>query len=205
MFLKRAKLLETGESTVSFIMYRGGGDMGREMAFRTASTLVITGEPGVLCKIETNREKKCVFFVSIHHTGSGELDITSVGKQKQATQGGTGHHSESEISASKKKIVRFGQGEGRSLEEDAEWSEPQVKDSGVDTGSSTTLNEEHSLASKVRSWPLVSLVTWLYCWIIHKSCFFLSLPVCKYLVVTIIFDKFLTCYFIALLVIYFGL
>ena len=88
--------------------------------------------------------------MSIHHTGSGELDITSVGKQKQATQGGTGHHSESKISASKKKIVRFGQGEGRSLEEDAEWSEPQVKDSGVDTGSSTTLNEEHSLASKVR-------------------------------------------------------
>ena len=90
--------------------------------------------------------------MSTHYCpGSGELDITSVhGKQKQATQGGTGHHSESEISASKKKIVRFGQGEGRSLEEDAEWSEPQVKDSGVDTGSSTTLNEEHNLASKVR-------------------------------------------------------
>lgn len=89
-------------------------------------------------------------------TGSGELDISNLVKQKQATQGGigTGHHSESEISTSKKKIVRFGQGEGRSLEEDAEWSEPQVKDSGVDTGSSTTLNEEHNLASKV-SWKLI--------------------------------------------------
>ncbi|XP_076158025.1 regulating synaptic membrane exocytosis protein 2 isoform X2 [Alosa pseudoharengus] len=39
------------------------------------------------------------------------------------------------------KMVRFGE---RSLEEDAEWCEPQVKDSGVDTCSSTTLNEEHS-------------------------------------------------------------
>ncbi|XP_041931994.1 regulating synaptic membrane exocytosis protein 2 isoform X4 [Alosa sapidissima] len=38
-------------------------------------------------------------------------------------------------------MVRFGE---RSLEEDAEWCEPQVKDSGVDTCSSTTLNEEHS-------------------------------------------------------------
>ena len=61
------------------------------------------------------------------------------------------HHSESElaISAAKKKIVRFGRGEGRSMEEDPEWSEPQIKDSGVDTGSSTTLNEEHGLAPKV--------------------------------------------------------
>ena len=61
------------------------------------------------------------------------------------------HHSESELASSaKKKIVRFGRGEGRSMEEDPEWSEPQIKDSGVDTGSSTTLNEEHSLAPKVR-------------------------------------------------------
>ncbi|XP_070333363.1 regulating synaptic membrane exocytosis protein 2 isoform X9 [Odocoileus virginianus] len=39
------------------------------------------------------------------------------------------------------KMMCFG---GHSLEEDLEWSEPQIKDSGVDTCSSTTLNEEHS-------------------------------------------------------------
>ncbi|XP_055490876.1 regulating synaptic membrane exocytosis protein 2 isoform X1 [Leucoraja erinacea] len=44
-----------------------------------------------------------------------------------------------------KKMVRFG---GHSLEEDLEWSEPQIKDSGVDTCSSTTLNEEHSHSKK---------------------------------------------------------
>ncbi|XP_013368314.1 PREDICTED: regulating synaptic membrane exocytosis protein 2 isoform X3 [Chinchilla lanigera] len=37
---------------------------------------------------------------------------------------------------------------GHSLEEDLEWSEPQIKDSGVDTCSSTTLNEEHSHSDK---------------------------------------------------------
>ncbi|XP_056597638.1 regulating synaptic membrane exocytosis protein 2 isoform X2 [Triplophysa dalaica] len=41
--------------------------------------------------------------------------------------------------------VRFWDG---SHEEDAEWCEPQVKDSGVDTCSSTTLNEEHSHSDK---------------------------------------------------------
>ncbi|KAM6088456.1 regulating synaptic membrane exocytosis protein 2 isoform 4-T4 [Chlamydotis macqueenii] len=44
-----------------------------------------------------------------------------------------------------KKMVCFG---GHSLEEDLEWSEPQIKDSGVDTCSSTTLNEEHSHSEK---------------------------------------------------------
>ncbi|XP_069050970.1 regulating synaptic membrane exocytosis protein 2 isoform X24 [Lepisosteus oculatus] len=44
-----------------------------------------------------------------------------------------------------KKMVHFG---GHSLEEDLDWSEPQVKDSGVDTCSSTTLNEEHSRSDK---------------------------------------------------------
>ncbi|XP_027705701.1 regulating synaptic membrane exocytosis protein 2 isoform X12 [Vombatus ursinus] len=44
-----------------------------------------------------------------------------------------------------KKMVSFG---GHSLEEDLEWSEPQIKDSGVDTCSSTTLNEEHSHSDK---------------------------------------------------------
>ncbi|XP_078249778.1 regulating synaptic membrane exocytosis protein 2 isoform X24 [Pogona vitticeps] len=45
------------------------------------------------------------------------------------------------LSERQKKMVCFG---GHSLEEDLEWSEPQIKDSGVDTCSSTTLNEEHS-------------------------------------------------------------
>ncbi|XP_063113831.1 regulating synaptic membrane exocytosis protein 2 isoform X49 [Cavia porcellus] len=44
-----------------------------------------------------------------------------------------------------KKMLYFG---GHSLEEDLEWSEPQIKDSGVDTCSSTTLNEEHSHSDK---------------------------------------------------------
>ncbi|XP_067112343.1 regulating synaptic membrane exocytosis protein 2-like [Osmerus mordax] len=37
---------------------------------------------------------------------------------------------------------------GRSFDEDPEWCEPQVKDSGVDTCSSTTLNEELSHSDK---------------------------------------------------------
>ncbi|XP_060052192.1 regulating synaptic membrane exocytosis protein 2 isoform X35 [Erinaceus europaeus] len=44
-----------------------------------------------------------------------------------------------------KKMMYFG---GHSLEDDLEWSEPQIKDSGVDTCSSTTLNEEHSHSDK---------------------------------------------------------
>ncbi|XP_039767759.1 regulating synaptic membrane exocytosis protein 2 isoform X4 [Ornithorhynchus anatinus] len=49
------------------------------------------------------------------------------------------------MSERQKKMVYFG---GHSLEEDLEWSEPQIKDSGVDTCSSTTLNEEHSHSDK---------------------------------------------------------
>ncbi|XP_047664503.1 regulating synaptic membrane exocytosis protein 2 isoform X14 [Tachysurus fulvidraco] len=49
------------------------------------------------------------------------------------------------LSEGQKKMVRFW---GHSLEEDAEWGEPQVKDSGVDTCSSTTLNEDHSHSEK---------------------------------------------------------
>lgn len=50
------------------------------------------------------------------------------------------------LSERQKKMVCFG---AHSLEEDLEWSEPQIKDSGVDTCSSTTLNEEHSHSEKV--------------------------------------------------------
>ncbi|XP_059671810.1 regulating synaptic membrane exocytosis protein 2 isoform X5 [Gavia stellata] len=49
------------------------------------------------------------------------------------------------LSERQKKMVCF---RGHSLEEDLEWSEPQIKDSGVDTCSSTTLNEEHSHSEK---------------------------------------------------------
>ncbi|XP_031730296.1 regulating synaptic membrane exocytosis protein 2 isoform X15 [Anarrhichthys ocellatus] len=49
------------------------------------------------------------------------------------------------LSERQKKMVRFG---GHSFEEDLAWCEPQVKDSGVDTCSSTTLNEEHSHSEK---------------------------------------------------------
>uniref|UniRef100_A0A8C6TKI1 Regulating synaptic membrane exocytosis 2 n=1 Tax=Neogobius melanostomus TaxID=47308 RepID=A0A8C6TKI1_9GOBI len=49
------------------------------------------------------------------------------------------------LSERQKKMVRFG---GHSFEEDLSWCEPQVKDSGVDTCSSTTLNEEHSHSEK---------------------------------------------------------
>lgn len=58
-----------------------------------------------------------------------------------------------------KKMLCFG---GHSLEEDLEWSEPQIKDSGVDTCSNTTLNEEHSHSEKVlRSWSLpCNLLIW---------------------------------------------
>ncbi|XP_069813321.1 regulating synaptic membrane exocytosis protein 2 isoform X3 [Dendropsophus ebraccatus] len=49
------------------------------------------------------------------------------------------------LSERQKKLVCFG---AHSLEEDLEWSEPQIKDSGVDTCSSTTLNEEHSHSEK---------------------------------------------------------
>ncbi|OXB66661.1 hypothetical protein ASZ78_014227 [Callipepla squamata] len=50
------------------------------------------------------------------------------------------------FSERQKRMVCFGD---QSFEEDLEWSEPQIKDSGVDTCSSTTLNEEHSHSEKV--------------------------------------------------------
>ncbi|XP_077052739.1 regulating synaptic membrane exocytosis protein 2 isoform X45 [Siphateles boraxobius] len=49
------------------------------------------------------------------------------------------------LSERQKTVVRFLE---RSHDEDVEWCEPQVKDSGVDTCSSTTLNEEHSHSDK---------------------------------------------------------
>lgn len=59
------------------------------------------------------------------------------------------------LSERQKKMVRFG---GHSFEEDLAWCEPQVKDSGVDTCSSTTLNEEHSHSEKVLRQPSLHFV-----------------------------------------------
>lgn len=67
-------------------------------------------------------------------------------------------HPSAEYTDAKKKIVRFGRGEGKSMEEDSGWSEPLVKDSGIDTGlssSSQTICEEWC---KV----LVTIVTYIW-------------------------------------------
>lgn len=78
------------------------------------------------------------------------------------------------LSERQKKMVRFG---GHSFEEDLAWCEPQVKDSGVDTCSSTTLNEEHSHSEKVLRQPS------LHCVITYdlpiQSLFALSLSVSR--------------------------
>ncbi|CAH1774588.1 unnamed protein product [Owenia fusiformis] len=57
----------------------------------------------------------------------------------------TGTTENNQLSEAKRKMVRFGCGEGRSMEEDTGWSEPTVKDSGIDTGlssSNQTLNDD---------------------------------------------------------------
>lgn len=70
------------------------------------------------------------------------------GKRKTIERAFLSDSTHNTLSERQKKMVRFG---GHSLEEDAEWCEPQVKDSGVDTCSSTTLNEDnqHSHSEKV--------------------------------------------------------
>uniref|UniRef100_A0AAY4C7P5 Regulating synaptic membrane exocytosis protein 2 n=1 Tax=Denticeps clupeoides TaxID=299321 RepID=A0AAY4C7P5_9TELE len=76
--------------------------------------------------------------VEIESESVSEKGDSQRGKRKTIEQAHT-------LSERQKKMVRFG---GHSLEEDAEWCEPLVKDSGVDTCSSTTLNEEHSHSEK---------------------------------------------------------
>ncbi|XP_030638327.1 regulating synaptic membrane exocytosis protein 2 isoform X2 [Chanos chanos] len=76
--------------------------------------------------------------VEIESESVSEKGDSQRGKRKTIEQAHT-------LSERQKKMVRFG---GHSFEEDAEWCEPQVKDSGVDTCSSTTLNEEHSHSEK---------------------------------------------------------
>lgn len=68
------------------------------------------------------------------------------------------------LSERQKKMVRFG---GHSFEEDLAWCEPQVKDSGVDTCSSTTLNEEHSHSEKVLRQSSLHFVIIIILWPTH--------------------------------------
>ncbi|XP_041422525.1 regulating synaptic membrane exocytosis protein 2 isoform X4 [Xenopus laevis] len=80
-----------------------------------------------------------------------EIESESVSEKGDSQRGKRKTSEQAVLSASnilserQKKMVCFG---GHSLEEDLEWSEPQIKDSGVDTCSSTTLNEEHSHSEK---------------------------------------------------------
>ncbi|XP_073782792.1 regulating synaptic membrane exocytosis protein 2 isoform X41 [Danio rerio] len=75
-----------------------------------------------------------------------EIESESVSEKGDSQRGKRQTFEQSHtLSEGQKKMVRFG---GHSWEEDAEWCEPQVKDSGVDTCSSTTLNEEHSHSEK---------------------------------------------------------
>ncbi|XP_072874400.1 regulating synaptic membrane exocytosis protein 2 isoform X38 [Chlorocebus sabaeus] len=81
--------------------------------------------------------------VEIESESVSEKGDSQKGKRKtseQAVLSDSNNRSERQ-----KKMMYFG---GHSLEEDLEWSEPQIKDSGVDTCSSTTLNEEHSHSDK---------------------------------------------------------
>ncbi|XP_007488264.1 regulating synaptic membrane exocytosis protein 2 isoform X21 [Monodelphis domestica] len=80
-----------------------------------------------------------------------EIESESVSEKGDSQKGKRKNSEQAVLSDSntrserQKKMVSFG---GHSLEEDLEWSEPQIKDSGVDTCSSTTLNEEHSHSDK---------------------------------------------------------
>ncbi|XP_071966092.1 regulating synaptic membrane exocytosis protein 2-like isoform X3 [Antedon mediterranea] len=71
---------------------------------------------------------------------------------RNKSQVAPGHFSETEIDSNKMRPLHFSPGKGQSFEDDGEWSEPQIKDSGVDTSSSTTLYDDH--------YPLKHPVTW---------------------------------------------
>ncbi|XP_071659987.1 regulating synaptic membrane exocytosis protein 2 isoform X20 [Patagioenas fasciata] len=81
--------------------------------------------------------------VEIESESVSEKGYSQRGKRKTSEQAVLSDSNT--LSERQKKMVCFG---GHSLEEDLEWSEPQIKDSGVDTCSSTTLNEEHSHSEK---------------------------------------------------------
>ncbi|XP_076767424.1 regulating synaptic membrane exocytosis protein 2 isoform X21 [Arvicanthis niloticus] len=81
--------------------------------------------------------------VEIESESVSEKGDSRKGKRKTSEQGVLSDSNTR--SERQRKMMYFG---GHSLEEDLEWSEPQIKDSGVDTCSSTTLNEEHSHSDK---------------------------------------------------------
>ncbi|XP_040586468.1 regulating synaptic membrane exocytosis protein 2 isoform X29 [Mesocricetus auratus] len=81
--------------------------------------------------------------VEIESESVSEKGGSQKGKRKTSEQGVLSDSNTR--SERQKRRMYFG---GHSLEEDLEWSEPQIKDSGVDTCSSTTLNEEHSHSDK---------------------------------------------------------
>ncbi|KAM4705486.1 regulating synaptic membrane exocytosis protein 2 isoform 4-T4 [Rhinophrynus dorsalis] len=81
--------------------------------------------------------------VEIESESVSEKGDSQRGKRK--TSGQAVLSDSNSLSERQKKMVCLG---GYSLEEELEWSEPQIKDSGVDTCSSTTLNEEHSHSEK---------------------------------------------------------
>nr|AAF81646.1 RIM2-2B [Rattus norvegicus] len=77
--------------------------------------------------------------VEIESESVGEKGDSQKGKRKTSEQA---VWSDSNTRSERQKKVMYSG--GHSLDEDLEWSEPQTKDSGVDTCSSTTLNEERS-------------------------------------------------------------
>ncbi|XP_029403651.1 regulating synaptic membrane exocytosis protein 2 isoform X38 [Mus pahari] len=81
--------------------------------------------------------------VELESESVSEKGDSQKGKRKTSEQGVLSDSNTR--SERQKKMMYYG---GHSLEEDLEWSEPQIKDSGVDTCSSTTLNEEHSRSAK---------------------------------------------------------
>ncbi|KAJ7985607.1 hypothetical protein DPEC_G00353820 [Dallia pectoralis] len=85
--------------------------------------------------------------VEIESESVSEKGHSQRGKRKTIERAFLPDSPHNTLSEGQKKTVRFG---CRSVEEDAEWCEPQVKDSGVDTCSSTTLNEDnqHSHSEK---------------------------------------------------------
>ncbi|MBZ3874084.1 Regulating synaptic membrane exocytosis protein 2, partial [Sciurus carolinensis] len=110
-----------------------------------ASTPEYTSCDDVEIESESVSEKGDMDYNWLDHSSwhSSEASPMSLGKRKtseQAVLSDSNTRSERQ-----KKMMYFG---GHSLEEDLEWSEPQIKDSGVDTCSSTTLNEEHSHSDK---------------------------------------------------------
>ncbi|XP_075817224.1 regulating synaptic membrane exocytosis protein 2 isoform X20 [Microtus pennsylvanicus] len=112
-----------------------------------ASTPEYTSCDDVEIESESVSEKElfpCLLFRRCWIGSSGECRGDSQkGKRKTSEQGVLSDSNTR--SERQKKIMYCG---GHSLEEDLEWSEPQIKDSGVDTCSSTTLNEDHSHSEK---------------------------------------------------------